>query len=219
MMDGGAFGGGKAGAPFDPLAFLKKPNVVLRILSLLFSIIVFGCISSEGWQNHQEEEGEMCIMNGSNTACNFGSGVAIIAFLASIGFLVGEYFFEQMSSVKSRKHFVLGDMGFSGLWGLAYLVSFCTMAHQWSQSEDPPAGVGTGNVRATIFFSFLSIFTWVGCAFLGWQRHQAGCETAFTNDPEAGGDSYQAGYEQSGYAEPPFQQQQGGDGQFEQIQY
>jgi len=53
-------------------------------------------------------------MNGSATACQLGNGVAIIAFLASIGFLVGEYFFEQMSSVKSRKHFVLADLAFSG---------------------------------------------------------------------------------------------------------
>merc|ERR1712117_143634 len=109
-----AFGGGKAGAAFDPLAFLKKPCVVFRIACLLFSVIAFGCISSKGWQFHAEKEKEVCIMNGSATACQLGNGVAIIAFLASIGFLVGEYFFEQMSSVKSRKHFVLADLAFSG---------------------------------------------------------------------------------------------------------
>lgn len=32
-----------------------------------------------------------------------------------MGFIVGEYFFEQMSSVKTRKHYVLGDLGFSGI--------------------------------------------------------------------------------------------------------
>ena len=58
--------------------------------------------------------------------------VAVIAFLASIGqlsftkillyivtflsegFLVGEFFFDEMSSVKSRKHFVVADLAFSG---------------------------------------------------------------------------------------------------------
>jgi hypothetical protein len=29
-------------------------------------------------------------------------------------FLVGEYFYDQMSSIKSRKHFLWADIGFSG---------------------------------------------------------------------------------------------------------
>lgn len=30
---GGAFGAGMAGAPFDPVQFIKKPQVILRIAS------------------------------------------------------------------------------------------------------------------------------------------------------------------------------------------
>jgi len=114
MDDGEAFGGGKVGGPFDPVAFLKKPIVVLRLLALLSAIIVFGCISSQGWQYHQEKAKDICIMNGSNTACQIGNGVGVVAFLAAIGFLVGEYFFEQMTNIKSRKHFVITDLIFSG---------------------------------------------------------------------------------------------------------
>ena len=62
------------------------------------------------------------------SACQFSNVVAVTAFLASIGtlrnhfvslikcisgFLVGEFFFDQMSSVKSRKHFVVADLAFS----------------------------------------------------------------------------------------------------------
>jgi hypothetical protein len=79
----------------------------------LFAIIVFGCISSQGWR--LDENGrDYCIMNGNSTACSFGTLLGVVAFLASMGFLVGEYFFEQMSSVKTRKHYVMGDLGFSG---------------------------------------------------------------------------------------------------------
>jgi hypothetical protein len=38
MMDsggGGAFGGAKAGAAFDPVAFAKKPPVIVRALCLV----------------------------------------------------------------------------------------------------------------------------------------------------------------------------------------
>jgi hypothetical protein len=40
MMDsggGGAFGGAKAGAAFDPVAFAKKPPVIVRALCLVIS--------------------------------------------------------------------------------------------------------------------------------------------------------------------------------------
>lgn len=32
---GGAYGAGKAGAPFDPIAFVKKPQVILRLCSMV----------------------------------------------------------------------------------------------------------------------------------------------------------------------------------------
>eukprot|EP00090_Calanus_glacialis_P004642 TRINITY_DN13490_c0_g1_i2.p1 TRINITY_DN13490_c0_g1~~TRINITY_DN13490_c0_g1_i2.p1 ORF type:complete len:218 (-),score=26.06 TRINITY_DN13490_c0_g1_i2:159-812(-) len=217
-MEGGeAFGGGKVGGSFDPLTFLKKPCVVFRIAALLFSVIAFGCISSQGWQFHPEKEKEVCIMNGSGTACQLGNGVAIVAFLASIGFLVGEYFFEQMSSVKSRKHFVVADLAFSGFWAFAYLISFSTMAYQWSQSEEPASGYGQGNIGGAILFSFLSIFAWGGCALFSLQRYNVGFEAAFGDLEATAGGEYQS-YDQNGYVEPPFQQQ-GGEAEFQQVQY
>jgi hypothetical protein len=80
----------------------------------LFSIIVFGCISSEGWRYDPKLRRETCLYNDDGNACNYGVGIGVIAFLASIALLAGEYCFEQMSSVKTRKHYVLGDLGFSG---------------------------------------------------------------------------------------------------------
>lgn len=76
----------------------------------LFAIIVFGCISSKGYLPKDDGK-EVCLYNDDNNACNYGVGIGVLAFLASIGFLAGEYLFEQMSSVKTRKHFVLIDLG------------------------------------------------------------------------------------------------------------
>lgn len=81
-------------------------------LSQLFSIVVFGCISSEGWR---EEDGkEICLFNNDGMACKFGNTIGFFGFIASMLFIVGEFLFERMSSVKSRKRFVMADMGFSG---------------------------------------------------------------------------------------------------------
>lgn len=218
-------GGVKAGGRVDPLTFIKKPTVILRLVALLFSVIVFGCISSEGWQFHQGEE--ICIMNGSSTACNLGNTVAIVAFLAAIGFLVGEFLYDQMSSIKSRKHFLWADIGFSGVWAFFFLVAFGVMAHQWAVSPEPPAGYGHSDMVAAIFFSFCSIFVWGICGFLSFQRFKAGFDSAFGGgiDEEAlrNQDQSVAGYQsynQGGYSEPPFNAQGGeSGGGYASVQY
>lgn len=74
---------------------------------------MFGCISSQGWRVEEGTDKDYCLYNNNPNACNYGVGVGVIGFLASMAFIAGEYLFEQMSSVKTRKHFVLADLGFS----------------------------------------------------------------------------------------------------------
>jgi len=121
----------------------------------------------------------------------------VIAFIASIGFLVGEFFFDQMSSVKSRKHFVIADLAFSGFWTVAYIFSFLTMLFEWTQSKDPESGFGQGSVRTAIVCSFLSIYAWGGCALFSLRRYKQGFEAAFI---EEGNEDYHQ-------SDPPFQSQ------------
>ncbi|KYQ56082.1 Synaptogyrin-2 [Trachymyrmex zeteki] len=248
MMDGGAYGGGKAGAPFDPIAFVQRPQVILRALCLvsrhsllragsfqgrfksviatttLFAIIVFGCISSKGYLV-KEDGKEVCLYNEDNNACNYGIGIGVLAFLASIGFLAGEYLFEQMSSVKTRKHFVLIDLGFSGLWSFLYFVGFCYLTNAWNNSVRPPNGYGVNNVQSAIAFSFFSIFTWAACAWFAFQRFKQGTDAAFAPSYEAdpvGGTGYTSYPDatDTAYQEPPFgQQQQRGMGDFQAPAY
>jgi len=130
---------------------------------------VFGCISSQGYQVYEPNTKEVCLYNKNSSACSYGVGIGVIGFLASIGFLVGEFLFEQMSSVKTRKHYVLGDLGFSGFWAFLYFVGFWYLTSQWNSSESPPNGVGVNNVQAAIAFSFFSIFTWVRANYLTCQ--------------------------------------------------
>lgn len=107
----GAFGGAKASGATDPLTFLRRPIVCMRVCTLVsqvffqddhvafdscdfpqfFAIIVFGCVSSSGWFFLQEKNMEVCVMNMESSACHFSTMIGIVAFLASIGFLVGEW--------------------------------------------------------------------------------------------------------------------------------
>ncbi|XP_076226065.1 synaptogyrin isoform X1 [Nomia melanderi] len=211
-MDGGAYGGGKAGAPFDPIAFVQRPQVILRTICLLFAIIVFGCISNKGYMTKADGK-EVCLYAEDPNACNYGIGIGVLAFLASIGFLIGEYLFEQMSSVKTRKHFVLLDLGSSGFWAFLYFVGFCYLTNSWNKSDVPSDVDGAKSVQSAIAFSFFSIFTWAGCAWFAFQRFKQGTDAAFAPSYEAdpvGGTGYTSYPDatDTGYQDPPFGQQQ-----------
>lgn len=214
-MEGGAgaYGGGKAGGIFDPITFVQRPQVILRALCWLFSIIVFGCISSQGWQVKNEKD--VCLYNEDAMACKYGTTIGVIGFLASMVFIGGEYFFEQMSSVKSRKHYVLADLGFSGFWAFKFFIVFIYLWTQWSAATAPPSGYGVNNVQAAIVFSFFSIFTWAGCAFFAYKRYKIGAEAAFAStfesDPSANQySSYPIGNDTDQYSQAPFTGQQQG---------
>jgi uncharacterized membrane protein YuzA (DUF378 family) len=185
---------------------------------------VFGSIGSNGYIKDENQKDE-CIINGNGSACSYAIWVGLIGFFASMGFIAGEYLFEQMSSAKSRKHYVLADLGFSGFWAFMYFVGFCYISSQWSKSADPPNGVGSGNVTCAITFCFLSIFSWAGCTYFAFLRFKAGVteipfQSTYESDPvnQAAYSSYPDANENEQYQEPPFSQQQAGQGQFQQFQ-
>ena len=70
-------------------------------------------------------------------------------------------FFEQMSSIKTRKHYVIFDMAFSGLWAFFYFITFVYMCVAWSKTEEIKFNFASSNIIGAIFFAFLSIFAWV----------------------------------------------------------
>jgi hypothetical protein len=178
-------GGGKAGAQFDHTKFVQRPQVILRAACLLFAITVFGCISLHGYRYDWEEKKTVCLYNRDMNACNYGVGIGRFSILASIGFLVGEFMFEKMSSVKTRKYYLLGDLGFSAFWAFLYFVGFCYLANQWSKSATPDGGSGVHDLRAAITFSLLSTFTWSGCAWIAFQRFRQGKVEAYAPSYEA----------------------------------
>ena len=184
------------------IKYIKKPLVILRIFALMFSIIVFGCVTSQGWRWDKHTVSEVCIIHDSYSTCRLGSTVAILAFILSIGnrlhfgnifwcplccpsislkiwrhcllqqvwldprftssgILVCEFYFEQLPTTANRKQVVVADLVFSGLFSILFLVSFSSLAHQWSLSKEPRGHYGRSNIGAAIAFSFFSIFIWV----------------------------------------------------------
>ncbi|KAG7460109.1 hypothetical protein MATL_G00217670 [Megalops atlanticus] len=171
-MEGMAYGAGKAGGAFDPLTFFRQPQTILRIVSWIFAIVIFGSIANEGYVNRPDEVEEHCIFNRNQNACNYGVFMGTMAFLCCIGFLALDVYFPQISSVKDRKKAVIADIGVSAFWSFMWFVGFCFLANQWqvANPEDNPLREGGDAARAAITFSFFSIFTWGALTLLSLER-------------------------------------------------
>ncbi|XP_006010451.1 synaptogyrin-1 isoform X2 [Latimeria chalumnae] len=171
-MEGSAYGAGKAGGAFDPQTFIRQPHTILRLLSWLFSIVVFGCIANEGYVNRPDEVEEFCIFNRSQNACNYGITIGVLSFFSCLAFLALDVHFPQISSVKDRKKAVLADIGVAAFWAFLWFVGFCFLTNQWqfSKPENNPLNEGADAARAAITFSFFSIFTWAYLSFLSIGR-------------------------------------------------
>ncbi|XP_004556603.1 synaptogyrin-1a isoform X1 [Maylandia zebra] len=183
-MDGfQAYGAGKAGGAFDPATFIRQPQTVVRILCWLFSIVILGCVANEGYVNRPEEVEPYCIFNRNQNACNYGITMGTLGFLCSAAFLALDVYFPQISGVKDRKKAVMADIVVSALWAFIWFVGFCFLANQWqvSKKEDNPLNEGADAARATIVFSFFSIFTWVLQSLLAIHRFKLGADTVMFN--------------------------------------
>ena len=69
-------------------------------------------------------------------------------------------FFEQMSSIKTRKHYVIADAGFSAVWAAFYFLAFAYMSFCWSKTAFS-FEFAQANALGSILFCLLSALAWV----------------------------------------------------------
>jgi uncharacterized membrane protein YuzA (DUF378 family) len=207
----GAYGSGAATGNFDFVAFIKKPQVILRIISWLFAVVVFGCISSQAMNSTHG-----CAY-GDQSNCGYGIAVGVLAFLGLLVFLVLDALFDNFSNVQNRKYIVVGDVVFSGLWSFLWFVCFCLLADKWRRQPNKHY-FGQDGVQAAIAFSFFSIATFVALTVLAGLRYRKGISddflsTDYDQTPYVGsGAPYSGGTEQGGapyqasneYSQSPF---------------
>lgn len=184
-----AYGASLAGGSFDFQKFAKQPYTIVRFLSWIFSIVVFSCITAEGFVNKPHKPEAHCVFNQNDSACHYAVGIGVIAFLACFFFLLLDAYMPLMSNAKERKYAVMADLGFSGVWTFLWFVCFCLLASQWSHTLDV-RGIPQDAARATIAFSFFSIATWGILTYFALGRYRRGV----------------ADVTQSIYAEPPPEQ-------------
>lgn len=76
-------------------------------------MIVYFCASSGSWTTDTKTNEEVCMFKLKSFGCHIGGVVGFTSVIGAAVFVGGEYYFENVPSVKSRKHYVLIDLGFS----------------------------------------------------------------------------------------------------------
>ncbi|CAF1256287.1 unnamed protein product [Rotaria sp. Silwood1] len=201
-----AYGAGRAGSAFDPIGFIKKPQVILRIVAWVFSIIVFGCIAQEGYAD------DTCRYNGSN-ACGYGVGIGVISFILTLAFTGIDLYFPNISNVKTRKTIVLSELVLSGILVFLWFIGFCYMTDQWRKEDnkDKEGWNGRNSVQSAIAFAFFSILIWAALTFFAFRRYREGVLNLFSSNYEDhstvpgqtyGG--YTSGVGAGSFSQPPF---------------
>ncbi|XP_037544941.1 synaptogyrin-2a [Nematolebias whitei] len=227
-MHSGAYGASLAGGAFDFWSFLKQPQTILRFLSWVFSIVVFGTITSKGYTNTTRvEPNNHCMFNDNDHACSFSVAIGVLGFLACVAFLVLDAHFPNISNATDRKRIVTGDLAFSSVWAFLWFICFCVLANQWSKTDS--STVLADAARAIITFSFFSTITWALLFYFAYRRYREGV-SEFNQDYTDPAHDRTTPYPHSssqygnsdaptGYQQSPFSNNQGNTGDYQPPAY
>ncbi|KAM9784949.1 synaptogyrin-2a [Syngnathus typhle] len=223
-MQSNVYGAPLAGGTFDFEGFMKKPQTILRFLSWAFAIVVFATITAEGYVNSSVEPEPKCIFNQRESACSYGVGIGVLAFLACMAFLVLDAYFPQISNAKERKYIIISDLVFSAAWTFLWFICFCVLANQWSWTTS--IAVPADAARAVVAFSFFSFLSWALLSYFAYERYRQGLSDLNQQymdpavDPSYPPAPYAtSGGGPSGYQQSPFSQNQESPGEYQPPTY
>ncbi|XP_013865499.1 synaptogyrin-2a [Austrofundulus limnaeus] len=221
-MQSGAYGSSLAGGAFDCGSFVRQPQTILRFLSWIFSIVVFGTITSEGYTNTTTLKETHCMFNDNDHACGFGVAIGVLGFLACVAFLILDAHFPNISNANERKYIVTADLAFSGFWTFLWFICFCVLANQWSKTNPETVIADAG--RAVLTFAFFSIITWALLFYFAYGRYRQGV-SEFNQDYTDPAHDHTAPYPYgnnaapAGYQQSPFSNNQGNPGEYQPPNY
>ncbi|XP_019744771.1 synaptogyrin-2b [Hippocampus comes] len=202
-----AYGVSLPGGSVDVIKFARQPQTIVRLLSWLFAIVVFACITTEGYINPVYSAEPKCIFNQNDSACHYAVGIGVIAFLACVGFLLLDVYMPFVSNAQQRKYAVMADLGFSGTWTFLWFVCFCLLASQWGRTHDVSA-IPQDAARATVAFSFFSIATWGILTYFAFSRFRSGGDDiavpTYTEQPTDEHTPYPPTYAPASYNPTPY---------------
>ena len=137
--------------------FLLYPITYIRLVGLLCSIIVFGCVADQGTVS-------LCFYNANNNCCNFAIAIGVLAFLLCLVFLMKDVLYNVLDfsdNITMKKLLLVIDIAVNGLWSFMWFVTFIYTADQWRKTNNRFSTSSTNCANSGVAFSFFSILLWI----------------------------------------------------------
>ena len=207
----------------DPIEFgkqvLLKFEIYFRMVAILLAIIVFACVADTGLAYFQAGGNNgftICVYDGDAGSCNYAIAVGVIAMLSNILFLLIDVAIEVIIQPLVYRIITVCVLLFNILWAFNWFILFCLLVNRWNSTgfKNVLTSLPISNAQAAIAFSFFSILIYIPIVLLGVLRVLRG--PGFLGDisyyqqlfklkspygkfdePESGGDSYQAAKEET----------------------
>ena len=77
-------------------------------------MVVFACITTEGYVNSPFDPEAKCIFNQDYSTCRYAVSIGVIGFLACVFFLLLDVYVPYSGVGTKRRAFFVFDLGFSG---------------------------------------------------------------------------------------------------------
>nr|XP_014352314.1 PREDICTED: synaptogyrin-4 isoform X2 [Latimeria chalumnae] len=126
----------------------------------MFSLVIFGCIVTNGYQRPPGSSEPKCIFNQNGAVCRYAVALGVLGFVACILFLGLDVSKPHMTASRTQMLVAKADLSFSLLWTVLWFIGFCVLTAQWNRSPAALLPAGQGNARAIIVFSFFSVLCW-----------------------------------------------------------
>ncbi|KAL5473564.1 hypothetical protein EMCRGX_G028057 [Ephydatia muelleri] len=142
--------------------FLLYPITYIRLVGLLCSIIVFGCVADK--VVFKSAGSSFCLYNLDNNCCNFAIAIGVLAFILCLVFLMKDVLYNVLDfsdNVTMKKLLLVVDIAVNGLWAFMWFVAFIYTADQWRKTGSISDTSITNCANSGVAFSFFSTLLWI----------------------------------------------------------
>lgn len=139
----------------EPIDYVKKPQVILRAVALVLSVIVFAVTHNNcNYLGH-------CVFNDDPSACGFGMFLCTATVVSCILYILLDMCVDNISNCNMRKTVILADYCLSGALTFLWFVVFCLFCNRWQNTTEEFLkhwDIGPVGPRVTIAFTFFTLF-------------------------------------------------------------
>ncbi|CAH8655106.1 unnamed protein product [Heterobilharzia americana] len=157
-------------ARLEPFDYIRKPQVISRIVSVILSTVVIGIVHNGCYIYG------ICLFNEDQGACGYSLFLSSCSLILSLVYLWLDFIVDNVSNVDTRLIIVKLDAALSGLWTFLWFTSFCLLCNRWQNTTQDfmsQNAVSSDGPRSAIAFTFFSTLIWMILGYFTYKSYKS----------------------------------------------